>query len=338
MIMKENNGISLSVIVPCYNVERYLELSLRCLERQWNGRNDYEIILVNDASTDNTLEKLIGFQQRYPDNVIVINKRENEGVAAARNSGLDIAQGKWIVFFDPDDALVDGGYSQLLAITEKEEFDILSFGVSVDAEGVISEVPVRIDINVDWRGTSQDYLMNQLFGTSLSFFYKRSILNDRRFPIVVVNEDLLFVVPVFLGNHVMVRTEAKVYHYIVHVNSAAFVSSDYKRMSRQCDDIIKVVETIESFKDGQPEPIRLRLLKRQQFFVHNMSNRLLVSNKNKNEINLIVHALERLQLFPLLGNGKMTRIINYVFTHLWILPVFRPMYRLFRRIYNKIYY
>ena len=323
MIMKENKGISLSVIVPCYNVERYLELSLRCLERQWNGRNDYEIIFVNDASTDDTMEKLIGFQQRYSDNVIIINKRENEGVAAARNSGLDIARGKWIVFFDPDDALADGGYSQLLAITEKEEFDILSFSVSVDAEDDISEVPDRLDdVSVDWRGESQCFLMNQSFGASFPFFFKRSILQDRRFPRVVVNEDLLFVVPVFLGNHAMVRTEAKVYHYIVHTNSAAFVSTDYKRMSRQCDDIIKVVEAIESFKNGQPEPIRLRLLKRQQFFVHNMSNRLLVSNKSKSEIDLIVHALERFQLFPLLGDEKMTRIINFVFTHLWILPIF----------------
>ena len=69
-----------------------------------------------------------------------------------------------------------------------------------------------------------------------------------------------------------------------------------------------------------------------------MSNLLLVSNKSKNEIDLIVHALERFQLFPLFGDEKMTRIINFVFTHLWVLPVFRPIYRLFRRVYNLIYY
>ena len=51
-------SVSLSVIVPCYNVEQYLDRSLGCLERQWNGRTDYEIILVNDASTDGTIHKL----------------------------------------------------------------------------------------------------------------------------------------------------------------------------------------------------------------------------------------------------------------------------------------
>lgn len=128
--MMVNKKISLSVIVPCYNVELYLDRSLGCLERQWNGRSDYEIIFVNDASTDNTLDKLKRFESLYPENVIVIDKKQNGGLGEARNSGMDVAQGEWVVFFDPDDALADKAYGSLLKLVETKDIDILSFGVT----------------------------------------------------------------------------------------------------------------------------------------------------------------------------------------------------------------
>ena len=133
--MSDNSKkISLSVIVPCYNVEPYLDRSLACLSRQWGERTDYEIILVNDASTDNTINKLNEFKSQFPDNVIVIDKKVNAGAAEARNSGLDVAKGDWIVFFDPDDALADNGYAKMLELTQQKEFDILSFGVKIANE------------------------------------------------------------------------------------------------------------------------------------------------------------------------------------------------------------
>lgn len=208
--------IALSVIVPCYNVEPYLDRSLGCLERQWNGRDDYEIILINDASTDGTTDKLNEFKQRHPNNVVVIDKTMNAGVAEARNSGLDIAQGQWIVFFDPDDALVDNGYDRLLELSEKVDCDIISFGVKAisDQEWHDDDCKQMIKPDIVWSGSSNDYILNYHFGLCWCYLFKRDVLNRHRFSNMVICEDTVFNLPIFLEKWNICRTDACIYIYI----------------------------------------------------------------------------------------------------------------------------
>ena len=100
---------TLSIIIPCYNVEKYIE---ECLESVCNDRDaDIEVICVNDGSTDGTLDILEQWKQKDA-RVIVINQ-ENKGVSVARNQGLHIAKGKFIYFLDSDDKVKD------VAILEK---------------------------------------------------------------------------------------------------------------------------------------------------------------------------------------------------------------------------
>lgn len=90
---------TLSIIIPCYNVEKYIE---ECLESVCNDRDaDLEVICVNDGSTDGTLDILEQWKQKDA-RVIVINQ-ENKGVSVARNQGLHIAKGEFIYFLDSDD-------------------------------------------------------------------------------------------------------------------------------------------------------------------------------------------------------------------------------------------
>lgn len=100
---------TLSIIIPCYNVEKYIE---ECLESVCNDRDaDIEVICVNDGSTDGTLDILEQWKQKDA-RVIVINQ-ENKGVSVARKQGLHIAKGKFIYFLDSDDKVKD------VAILEK---------------------------------------------------------------------------------------------------------------------------------------------------------------------------------------------------------------------------
>ena len=89
----------LSVIVPVYNVERYLPRCLESLLRQGLEAEEYEVICVNDGSSDNSALVLTDYAQLYPRIVKVIHQR-NQGLGPARNTGMAAAQGEYIAFVD----------------------------------------------------------------------------------------------------------------------------------------------------------------------------------------------------------------------------------------------
>ena len=213
--------ISLSVIVPCYNMAPYLDRALNCLSKQWNGRTDYEIILVNDASTDNTLDMLNDYKSRYPENVVIVDRKQNGGLGAARNSGLEAAKGDWVVFFDPDDALADNGYAKMLELTQQKEFDVLSFGVKDANESTWNDNMIQpvAQSSIDWYGSGKDFMLNFHFATSIKYFFKRELVADMRFGALVLLEDLIFVLPLFLSDIKVAMTKTIVYYYIVRQSS-----------------------------------------------------------------------------------------------------------------------
>lgn len=332
---EQQAAISLSVIVPCYNVEPYLDKSLQCLERQWGNRTDYEIILVNDGSVDGTIDKLNEFQERHPDYVKVIDKRQNEGVAAARNSGLDIARGAWITFFDPDDLMADRGYDRLLALTEKGDFDILRFGVERVWEGnpLPSSGDLDSQLSIDWEGTSVAYMLENTFGTCWSYLFKREVLDGHRFPPLTICEDTVFNLSVLLENRAMARTLHGVYHYIVRPTSATN-TVNRARLSRHSDDILQAICMLEDFKQGQGEAVRRRLKEHQFVFSPNLLTRLLLSDKPLSGLKEHLAVLKGFGLFPLPkdlpGANLMMRLVNLAYQHPFLLPLLRLIYRKYR--------
>ena len=93
------NNIKISFILPSYNVAPYLEPCVKSIEQQ--NIHDYEIIIVDDGSTDNTLDVATALATQ--NQAIVVIHQENGGVSKARNVGLAKAQGLYVAFLDPDD-------------------------------------------------------------------------------------------------------------------------------------------------------------------------------------------------------------------------------------------
>ena len=92
-----------SVIIPCYNAERYIETCMNSLLNQTIGFSNLEVILINDASTDQTLQRLYDYEKQYPDNIMVINYEENKRQGYARNLGIQYSSAKYLTFLDVDD-------------------------------------------------------------------------------------------------------------------------------------------------------------------------------------------------------------------------------------------
>lgn len=116
--------MKLSIIIPAYNVEKYIE---RCLDSIYNqnlSNDDFEIIAINDGSTDNTGHILEKFAKIH-DNIIVINQ-ENKGVSGARNAGIEITHGEFMTFVDADDIIIENSLSELYKyISQNNDFELL---------------------------------------------------------------------------------------------------------------------------------------------------------------------------------------------------------------------
>ena len=128
--MNENttkNDIDISTVIPAYNAEKTIEI---CFNSVYNDltASDYsfEIIIINDGSTDNTLQILEKIKESYDKFVHIINQ-ENKGVSSARNAGLKIARGRYIAFCDSDDQWLEGKTVFSMKILEKSP-NIKCFG------------------------------------------------------------------------------------------------------------------------------------------------------------------------------------------------------------------
>ena len=117
------NDLKISVIIPAYNAEKYLTATLDSVVSQTMSDSDYEIIIVNDGSSDHTADILEKYKNLYS-NITVINK-ENGGPSSARNAGLDIASGEYIYFFDADDLLINNSLEALYQCAEEKNADLV---------------------------------------------------------------------------------------------------------------------------------------------------------------------------------------------------------------------
>lgn len=116
--------ILVSVVIPVYNTERYVAETLKSvLDNEFDG---YEVICVNDGSTDHSEEIITEISNEY-ENVIVVNQK-NSGVSIARNVGIENSRGKYILFLDSDDKMAPTTLKDVYSCMEKNELDVLHFG------------------------------------------------------------------------------------------------------------------------------------------------------------------------------------------------------------------
>lgn len=115
--------LKLSIIIPVYNSEKYLDKCLESVCHQNLSESDYEIIVINDGSDDRSREIIEKFTVKYP-HIVFINQ-ENQGVSAARNAGLALAKGDYITFIDSDDFIYPDSLPKLLNYILRNDLDIL---------------------------------------------------------------------------------------------------------------------------------------------------------------------------------------------------------------------
>lgn len=217
-----------SVITPCYNSYEYLDKCFESLVNQTIGIENMEIIFVNDASTDNTGEKLNSFEALYPDSVLVIHLDENVKQGGARNVALQYVSGEYLVFIDSDD-WVDLTYLETVYnIVKENDVDMLQIPfVHVHGEG---ENATYTKTPAYWEGlyvmedtnARKHFLTHQLFNCGApNKIYRTGMVRKANacFLQGVAYEEPSFVYPLFFYANRIYQLDAKMYFYRLHETS-----------------------------------------------------------------------------------------------------------------------
>lgn len=185
----------LSIIIPFFNVEKYISDCLDSVFNQDIPENEFEVICVNDCSPDNSKAVVLEYKKRHS-NLILVEHEINKMLGEARNTGLRIAKGNYVWFIDSDDYIESNVFSKLLSIAESNDLDMLHFNTQrITNEGVISDYhffPQNTNIT-----TGIDFLKNNQLPywkktvTAWSKIFKRDFLlkNSLFFPEIYFWED-----------------------------------------------------------------------------------------------------------------------------------------------------
>ena len=170
--------IKVSVIIPVYNVQMYIEKCLATVMNQ--SLKAIEIIIVNDGSTDESMEIVNSFHSSYS-NIIIINK-ENAGLSSARNSGLKIAKGKYIAFIDSDDYIEMAMLEKMYNRAEEKDLDIVCCNVTkVDSNGKTIGVEKNVidyDHVYDKDEVIKEYLLNNIPSYAWNKLYNKRLFQE----------------------------------------------------------------------------------------------------------------------------------------------------------------
>lgn len=208
----------LSIIIPVYNVAAYINKCINSCFDQKVDENLYEIIIVNDGSTDNSLELCEALQLKYPD--IKIISQKNKGLSGARNTGLQHSKGKYVWFVDSDDWIRVNCLSNIIKKLNSE-VDIIWLGHDVWYLGksTKSYIPKEISNPITGEDLFINHLENQFY--IWKFIYRRQFLikNELTFFDGLLYEDLEFTPRALLVAKKCITLPQVCYHYLVREGS-----------------------------------------------------------------------------------------------------------------------
>lgn len=226
MIGSVNDSL-VSIIVPIYNAEKYLDSCIQSVLRQ--TYTNWELILIDDGSTDKSGR--IAEEYGFADERITVFHQKNLGVSLARNQGIDEATGNYVVFLDADDELIEDCLAKTVNIAEETNADVVA-GRSCENQELFQD-------RIIWTGAEalENSLKDHLFTYSAcAKLIRREFIGKTRFtPDIRINEDSYFVFQLLRKQNVFVLTNDVIYFY--RANSE---SSSRTVFSEKYFDILKV--------------------------------------------------------------------------------------------------
>lgn len=238
--------IKVSVIVPAYNVEKYIEKCLNTLVHQ--TLKEIEIIVVNDGSTDRTKERIEQFTAKYPEKVIYLEK-ENGGLSDARNFGMPYAKGEYIGFIDSDDYVEENMYEEMYKKAKEENSSVVECDF-------IWEYPdhQRIDTGKIYSNKKEAMLYARV--VAWNKLIKREIIEKQKieFPKGLRYEDVEFFYKILPNLEKISFVKKPFIHYIQRENSIANTQNErVKEIFDIWDNVIEFYQKNNLYNEYKEE-------------------------------------------------------------------------------------
>ena len=237
----------LSVVLPVYNVESYVS---KCIDSILSQTfKDFELIIIDDGSTDSSSTICEKYQKK--DSRIRFIKQENQGLSAARNHGIQLAQGEFISFIDSDDWIDSTMYLDMLSLITSD-VDIVICGHRVVTEsGEILEQNTLDDMCLTAEQATKMILKDQEIPSfAWNKLFRRSLFNDIKFPVNRIYEDTACVYKLFHISHTIKVTSSIYYNYLRNPNSICLAKGNNKARKRALDNFLAFYERYCFTKDN----------------------------------------------------------------------------------------
>lgn len=224
--------MKLSIIIPVYNVERYLRQCLDSCLDQDIPKTEYEIIVVNDGSPDNAQDIIDEYAAKY-DNIKVI-KKKNGGLSSARNAGLKIAKGDYIWFVDSDDWVARVLDSLTKEIVLHKNADVLCFNtyMVIEEVGEVSYLTRSLRPNGSYDGLSVFKAMKFPYSAVQFNLWKRNFLIDKKltFKEGALYDDWQFLLRAYALMNECIYISKPIYYYRLRQNTISTSAKTFRNM------------------------------------------------------------------------------------------------------------
>lgn len=220
-----------SIIIPCYNVEKYIENTVKSVLNQ--TFEEFEVLLINDGSTDNTLKIL----EKFNDKRIKILNQENKGVSSARNLGIKNAKGKYFLFLDGDDEIDENLLSEANDVFKKKNVQMFYYGYSeclLEKKNILKKYSYE---ELDNKIFTSDKILEKFLNFNInqhisSVILKRELIENILFnQNLITGEDLDFQIRILLKKFNIFYTGKIFFYYLRRDNSATHKKIKIKNLN-----------------------------------------------------------------------------------------------------------
>lgn len=267
--------MKLSIVVPVYNGQ---DCILRCLKSIRNQTyKDFEIIVVNDGSTDNTKEIIEDIKKKFINQTFTVINQKNKGNSLARKTGIDIAKGEYVGFVDADDWIEPRYFESLIQLAEFNKADIVCSEITQD----IGDKQKVQNHNTDETIISDSKAIKLLHQRKAVYQYmankiiRRSLLEKITFPQNnMIGEDYTVVVQIICQAKTIVLSKERGYHYIISEESLS-----HRGYSESFANAIRVYPQLEEYLSNKFPESKIYIT---NFMLQNYMGAIMAMCKNKN--------------------------------------------------------
>lgn len=313
--------MKLSVLIPMYNAEPYIEKCLASLLTQGIDVLDYEIIIVNDGSTDNSLEIAETLSKNHSN--IFIHSQENKGAVFTRNKMLKLAKGEYIYFVDADDYVADNSLNTVLNFAVSNQLDLVGFDTLITTSQekyklnspLLSTATPKVVTGTEFLKDNKNLRVEiWWYFIKKDFLKKHNIYFDR----IDYDGDVVFTLKLFLEARKVAHFPVKIYRYFQSPKSTIRSRGNKaeKRIIKYfvalIDDFSNLIENTNKKEFLYKNTIISNFKFRRDVFVFFTLTKMIKANLSFKEINHYLYKLENVNAYPIKNfNSEEFSVLRY---------------------------